>query len=395
MKYFYLVDTALKENNLQILSEKEFQDSLNFNLDEAINADEMTEEEASTIVDMFNEVDEMEEPVNGFVFGVTLDKDDLLKTYSLKVEDCDTADVKIKDDDYGDWRYIIKCEGNEWEEDGFDSADEAEDNALAKVNELLEDFPEGYAVDDFDITLENEETGESCTYDPYRSKCKDSQAQEIGEEYRRLSEKYGVDMNDLVYGENGFMKSCYPDNPNYVYFPDFNGDVIFSKKHWDELVDWAKKNKGIDLTNKDKTFEEILEDEEPEVLIDIEDDELVEKEPKVEENIPFNQDISYNDLTNIFFKHNSDNGIKDQFGDKDCLYGNVVISQDSFDKPYTEEERTYVFRSDNKAFLSDKIGNSIFSDSKDGSDTGVRLDWYLWDGWKIERCYITKEESGK
>lgn len=314
MKYFYLVDTALKENNLQILSEEEFQDSLNFNLDEAINADEMTEEEASTIVDMFNEVDEMEEPVNGFVFGVTLDKDDLLKTYSLKVEDC---------------------------------------------------------------------------------KAKDSQAQEIGEEYRRLSEKYGVDMNDLVYGENGFMKSCYPDNPNYVYFPDFNGDVIFSKKHWDELVDWAKKERGIDLTDKEETFEEILNDEEPEVLIDIEDDELVEEEPKVEENIPFNQDISYNDLTNIFFKHNSDNGIKDQFGDKDCLYGNVVISQDSFDKPYTEEERTYVFRSDNKAFLSDKIGNSIFSDSKDGSDTGVRLDWYLWDGWKIERCYITKEESGK
>ena len=75
----------------------------------------------------------------------------------------------------------------------------------------------------------------------------ESQSQEIGQAYRDLSNKYGIDFNDLVYGKDGFMKSMYPDNPNYVYFPDFNGDVIFSKKHWDELVDWAEKNKGIKL----------------------------------------------------------------------------------------------------------------------------------------------------
>lgn len=482
MTYYYIVDNALLENNLTIFEdENEFQDSLNFNLDEAIENEELTPEEANIIVDDFNEYTEVEQEINGFTYGKTSDKKDLLNTYSLKVEECDTADVKIEDDGYGDWRFVIKCEGNEWEEDGFDSTEEAEDNALAKVNELLEDFPEGYAVDDFDITFENEETGESCIYDPYHSKCKDSQAQEIGEEYRRLSEKYGVDMDELVYGRDGFMNSCYPHNPDYVYFPDFNGDVIFSKKHWNELVDWAKKNKGINLEPKKegnldecdndacfeatsyigtnyrgiddtasftdisklqewlweklskgnfvevekapKEFEEWIGKYNPDKINseeDIADYEylLTLKETNnkgnfrdnsqnlfkdtdncdtieisdEEVNVPFNQNISFDELRDIFYEHNSENGIKSQFEDKAPLYGNVVISQDSFNKPYNEEERTYVFRSDNKAFLSGMIGNSIISDSKDGSDKGVRLDWYIWDGWKIERCYITKEE---
>lgn len=42
-------------------------------------------------------------------------------------------------------------------------------------------------------------------------------------------------------------------------------------------------------------------------------------------------------------------------------------------------------------------GYSIFGDSLDGSDNGVRLDYYMADeragedGWKIERCYIKNE----
>ncbi len=91
----------------------------------------------------------------------------------------------------------------------------------------------------------------------------ESQAQEIGNEYRRLSKEYGIDFNDLVYGKDGFMKSMYPDNPNYVYFPDFNGDVIFSEKHWNELRDWALKNKGIKLKGwlEDETYgDELIND---------------------------------------------------------------------------------------------------------------------------------------
>ena len=51
-----------------------------------------------------------------------------------------------------------------------------------------------------------------------------------------------------------------------------------------------------------------------------------------------------------------------------------------------------MFRSDNKYFVSNMGGNSIFADSLDGADVGVRLDWYLND-WKIEYCYILEDEE--
>lgn len=70
---------------------------------------------------------------------------------------------------------------------------------------------------------------------------KESQSQEIGREYRRLSKEYGIDFEDLVYGEEGFMQTKYPNN-----FPDFAGDVIYSEKYWNELVEFAKE-KGINL----------------------------------------------------------------------------------------------------------------------------------------------------
>ena len=74
----------------------------------------------------------------------------------------------------------------------------------------------------------------------------DSQSQEIAREYQRLSEKYDLDFDDLVYGENGFMNSCYPEG-----FPDFYGDVIFSEKYWNEFEKWLKDTKGIELKHED------------------------------------------------------------------------------------------------------------------------------------------------
>lgn len=74
---------------------------------------------------------------------------------------------KVKDS-YGEWDYEINCEGNQWSDGGFDSEEEAEDEAIAKVNDLLaRHFPEDYAIDDFDITIMNNETGETYMYDPY------------------------------------------------------------------------------------------------------------------------------------------------------------------------------------------------------------------------------------
>lgn len=74
----------------------------------------------------------------------------------------------------------------------------------------------------------------------------------------------------------------------------------------------------------------------------------------------------------------------------------AVISQDSFEKEYSLDERSYVFTNDNKAFIEGQLG-SIFADSKDGSDRAVRLEQYLEEegnpgGWKVEYCYILKED---
>lgn len=79
----------------------------------------------------------------------------------------------------------------------------------------------------------------------------------------------------------------------------------------------------------------------------------------------------------------------------------VVFTEDSFDRPYSEESRTYAFSSDNKAFQSGMGGYSIYGSCLDGTDRGVRLEAYMAAekggkaGWKIERCYMSQSELNK
>ena len=61
------------------------------------------------------------------------------------------------------------------------------------------------------------------------------------------------------------------------------------------------------------------------------------------------------------------------------------------DKDYSEESRSYAFSSDNKYFVPGMGGNSIYASSLDGTDSGVRLDWYLGE-WKIDYCYIKEQK---
>ena len=80
------------------------------------------------------------------------------------------------------------------------------------------------------------------------------------------------------------------------------------------------------------------------------------------------------------------------------LKGYIVFTADSFPKPYTAFERTYVVSSDNKAFQSGQGGYSIYGSSLDGEDVCVRLDRLMADeyggkdGFKIERCYMLLDE---
>lgn len=100
--------------------------------------------------------------------------------------------------------------------------------------------------------------------------------------------------------------------------------------------------------------------------------------------------LTWSQLCEKINEHNSKFNVKSQFGDPQHLKCRVVIKQESFPRAnYTEEQRTYEFTSDNKRFLPNMGGNSIFCDCLDGVDLGVRLDWYLGQ-WKIDYCYIVE-----
>lgn len=72
----------------------------------------------------------------------------------------------------------------------------------------------------------------------------------------------------------------------------------------------------------------------------------------------------------------------------------VVFTEDSFNKSYSIESRSYIVSSDNKAFIDGMGGYSIYAGSLDGTDPCVRLEQYMEleyagkGGWKVEYCYI-------
>ena len=74
--------------------------------------------------------------------------------------------------------------------------------------------------------------------------------------------------------------------------------------------------------------------------------------------------------------------------------GYIVFTADSFNREYSEESRTYVVNSDNKAYQSGMGGYSIYAYCLDGTDPCLRLEGYMRgeNAWKIEKCYIYKEE---
>lgn len=79
---------------------------------------------------------------------------------------------------------------------------------------------------------------------------------------------------------------------------------------------------------------------------------------------------------------------------KEHLKGYITFTSDSFTEPYSEEARTYVVSSNNKAFIPNMGGYSIYGSSLDGTDMMVRLEQYMAaerggkDGWKIEKCCL-------
>ena len=96
--------------------------------------------------------------------------------------------------------------------------------------------------------------------------------------------------------------------------------------------------------------------------------------------------ITWSELCKAMWKFNEEHGYTTK-GNAERLRGVVVFTKDSFTKPYTEIQRSYEFTSDNKAFLPNQHSNSIFACCLDGTDDGVRIDWYM-PNWKVEYCYL-------
>lgn len=97
--------------------------------------------------------------------------------------------------------------------------------------------------------------------------------------------------------------------------------------------------------------------------------------------------ISFEELCDIFYKHNEESGVTSQFDDKNAIEGVVVFKESNWKTKYSETSRSYLVQSDNKYFLPAMAGNSIFASCLDGTDESLRLDYYL-DRWEIEYCYI-------
>ena len=104
--------------------------------------------------------------------------------------------------------------------------------------------------------------------------------------------------------------------------------------------------------------------------------------------------ITYSELRDKMFEHNRKHDIKSKgVSNKPVLKAVVVFTQDSFSKIYPLESRSYLVTNENKGFIDGMISNSVFGDALDGTDDGVRLDWYMYDEnpWKVDYCYILEE----
>lgn len=89
--------------------------------------------------------------------------------------------------------------------------------------------------------------------------------------------------------------------------------------------------------------------------------------------------MNMNDFTNAMTKSRA-NG---------QTFGVIVFSQDSFMNEYGLKARSYRVSNMEKYFNPEAIGSSLFGNCLDGSDNGVRLDYYMkMYGWKPEYCYM-------
>lgn len=105
--------------------------------------------------------------------------------------------------------------------------------------------------------------------------------------------------------------------------------------------------------------------------------------------------LNYSEFTSRMREHND----KTNADWNKAISGVIVFTEDSFDKIYPLESRSYGVSSHNKAWIAGMGGYSIYGSALDGSDNGVRLEAYMAlekggkNGWKVEYCYFTESEA--
>lgn len=103
--------------------------------------------------------------------------------------------------------------------------------------------------------------------------------------------------------------------------------------------------------------------------------------------------MTFSEFAAAMWRHNSPFDGKGQ--DPSPLRGVIVFSPSNWPgRDYSLESRSYAVSSDNKAWIHGIAGHSIYGDSLDGTDLGVRLDLYMRDGrggpggWTVDYCYL-------
>lgn len=100
--------------------------------------------------------------------------------------------------------------------------------------------------------------------------------------------------------------------------------------------------------------------------------------------------MSWGEAVSYLIDFNKQHGITVKGEKPDTCVMVAVISQDSFERRYSLESRSYAFTNHNKAFLPSNIGNSIFASNLSGDDCNIRLEQYVPNLWEVEYCYIKK-----
>lgn len=96
--------------------------------------------------------------------------------------------------------------------------------------------------------------------------------------------------------------------------------------------------------------------------------------------------ITFSQLTEMMREHNRKNHENAKKGmPEEKLEAVIVYKKSNWKKDYSVKSRSYKVTNSNRYFQDGKIANSLFGSCLDGTDNGVRLDWYWWD---VEYCYF-------